>query len=149
MTVSRTLFKSERQNWATPESTFNQLDEEFRFDHDPCPEIIGGLHSMDGLGSDWGKRNFVNPPYSDIKRWMKKAVQEWHKGKLVVCLVPSRTDTIWWHEYAMFATEIRFIKGRLKFKGATNAAPFPSVILVYVPPEKKRVSKSRGGLVKG
>jgi phage N-6-adenine-methyltransferase len=66
-----------------------------------------------------------------IKDWMKKAYEESQKGCTVVCLVPSRTDTGWWHEYVMKADEIRFIRGRLKFGGSKNSAPFPSVIVIF------------------
>ena len=71
-----------------------------------------------------GGSSFVNPPYSAIKDWIAKDYQEWQKGKTVVFLIPSRTDTRWWHDYVMQATEIRFIKGRLKFGDAKNSAPF-------------------------
>jgi site-specific DNA-methyltransferase (adenine-specific) len=86
---------------------------------------------IDGLAIEWGTRNFVNPPYSQLKAWCKKAYEEWRKGKLVVMLIPSRTDTIAWHSYIMKADEIRFIKGRLKFGGSKNSAPFPSAIVIF------------------
>ena len=76
----------------------------------------------------------MNPPYGrEIGKWMKKAYQESKKGIIVVCLIPSRTDTKWWHEYAMKG-EIRFIKGRLYFTdqhGKTGTAPFPSAIVIF------------------
>jgi hypothetical protein len=78
------------------------------------------------------KKYFVNPPYGrEIGKWLKKGYLEWEKGKTVVFLVPSRTDTLWWHDFVMKATEIRFIKGRLKFDGQKNSAPFPSAIIVF------------------
>jgi site-specific DNA-methyltransferase (adenine-specific) len=107
------------------------LDREFQFDFDPCPANSGWWRS-DGLIDEWGQRSFCNPPYGNqIPRWISKAYEEYLKGKLVVLLIPSRTDTAWWHDYVMKATEIRFIRGRLKFKGATNSAPFPSCIVVF------------------
>ena len=78
-----------------------------------------------------GGVNFVNPPYSQIKAWCKKAYDEWQKGKTVVMLIPSRTDTAYWHDYIMKADEIRFIRGRLKFSGAKYNAPFPSAVIVF------------------
>lgn len=91
---------------------------------------------LDGLSSEWGKVNFVNPPYgNEIGKWIKKGYEEWQKGKTVVFLIPSRTDTRWWHEYVMKATEIRFIKGRLKFDDQKNPAPFPSAIVIFSPQE--------------
>ena len=73
----------------------------------------------------------MNPPYGrDIGKWMKKAFEESQKEATIVCLVPARTDTYWWHEYAMKG-EIRLIRGRLKFSNAQNGAPFPSAIVVF------------------
>ena len=80
-----------------------------------------------------GGATFCNPPYSEISVWVQKAVNEAKKGKTVVLLIPSRTDTKWWHEYIMKAQEIRFIKGRLKFGGSKNSAPFPSAVVVFNP----------------
>lgn len=94
---------------------------------DPCPPNT----LFNGLEIEWKERNFVNPPYSNIKEWSKKSYEESLKGKLVVMLIPSRTDTKWWHEYIMKAKEIRFIKGRLRFQGARYNAPFPSCIVIF------------------
>lgn len=75
----------------------------------------------------------MNPPYSQIADWIKKAYEESLKGVTVVCLIPSRTDTRYWHSYCMKASEIRFIKGRLKFSNNKNSAPFPSAIVIFRP----------------
>ena len=70
----------------------------------------------------------MNPPYGrEIGRWMKKASEA---SATVVCLVPARTDTAWWHDYAMQG-EIEFLRGRLKFGDSKNSAPFPSAIVVF------------------
>jgi len=122
------LFSSLTDEWNTPTSIYNQLDEEFHFDFDPCPSNS----SFDGLTVAWGKSNFVNPPYSQLAKWLKKGYEEWQQGRTVVFLIPSRTDTKAWHEYCMKANEIRFIKGRLKFGNATNSAPFPSAVIVFL-----------------
>lgn len=121
------LFSSQKQNWTTPERFYQELNKEFRFDFDPCPVDP----QFDGLSVDWKRSNFVNPPYNQIKQWLAKGYNEWKKGKTVVFLIPSRTDTQWWHEYVMQANEIRFIKGRLRFGGSKNSAPFPSAIIIY------------------
>jgi hypothetical protein len=124
---NRVMFSSTTDDWSTPKDVYRTLDAEFGFDFDPCP-----LHSsFDGLSMEWGWVNFVNPPYSKIKDWSRKAYEEWKKGKTVVMLVPSRTDTSYWHDYLMKATEIRFIRGRLKFGNSKNSAPFPSAIVVF------------------
>ena len=85
-------FTSARLNWKTPKEVYKALDEEFHFNHDPCPV----KPKVDGLTSEWKERNFVNPPYGrEIPKWVKKGYEEWQKGKLVVFLIPSRTDTRW------------------------------------------------------
>lgn len=124
-------FSSQRLDWRTPSHIYEKLNDEFNFDCDPCP-TVEGLHKKDMLGSSWGQRNFVNPPYgNEIPKWIKKGYEESKKGKLVVFLIPSRTDTSWWHEYILNADEIRFIKGRIKFEGAKYNAPFPSCIVIF------------------
>jgi site-specific DNA-methyltransferase (adenine-specific) len=131
-------FSSQRLDWQTPDEVFKVLDKEFEFMGDPCPPNYASL-GWDGLTDDWWSCNFVNPPYGrEIGKWLAKGYAEYQKGKTVVFLIPSRTDTKWWHDYVMKATEIRFIKGRLKFKGAENNAPFPSAIVVF------RALKDRG-----
>lgn len=119
-------FSSLSDDWKTPLSIYEKLNEEFQFNDDPCP--IGGV---EGLDREWGTSVFVNPPYSALGMWCKKAHQEHLKGKVVVMLIPSRTDTRAWHDYVMKAKEIRFIKGRLKFGDAKFNAPFPSAVVVF------------------
>jgi len=126
---------SERLDWRTPKAVYQVLDAEFSFDHDPCPTNP----TKDGLASEWGKSNYVNPPYGrEIPKWIEKGYKEHLKGKTVVFLVPSRTDTRWWHDYCMKADEIRFIKGRLRFDDQPNPAPFPSAIVVFRTNQRKR-----------
>ena len=121
-------FMSQRLDWQTPKAVYDTLDKEFHFDFDPCPHNP----TFNGLTCEWGKSNFVNPPYGrQITDWIVKGCAQYLQGKTVVFLIPSRTDTRWWHQYIMVhATEIRFIKGRLKFDGSKNSAPFPSAIVV-------------------
>ena len=124
-------FMSTRLDWNTPEWLYNKLDEEFDFDCDPSPPE-SELSKFDGLKDEWGNRNYCNPPYgNEIPKWIKKGYEEYKKGKLVVFLIPSRTDTRWWHDYIMKATEIRFIKGRLKFVGVKHPAPFPNMLVIF------------------
>lgn len=129
MSVKKNIhFSSLRQNWKTPNKFYEALNEEFNFDFDPCPTNP----KFNGLEVTWGKSNFVNPPYGNkIKLFVKKAYEEQLLGKTVVMLIPSRTDTIWWHEYCMKADEIRFIKGRLHFDDHKNPAPFPSCLIIF------------------
>lgn len=122
----RVHFSSITDNWSTPKEVYENLNKEFLFNFDPCP--LGGTN---GLNVDWGTSTFCNPPYSNIKEWIKYGYIQSLSKRTVVFLIPSRTDTRWWHEYVMKASEIRFIKGRLKFGNAKNSAPFPSCIVVF------------------
>ena len=121
-------------NWATPSGLFSALNAEFSFTLDPCPlNPEGGLplFGSDGLSVSWsGHRVYCNPPYSNIRPWLAKA----READVAVYLVPSRTGTRWWHEYAINADEIRFLRGRLKFGCSNTPAPFDSVVLVFRAP---------------
>jgi hypothetical protein len=128
--LNRGLFTSLRSDWKTPETLYRALDKEFHFDFDPCPV----KPNADGLEIEWGNTNFVNPPYGrQISKWIQKGFYESRKGKTVVFLVPSRTDTRWWHKFIMKADEIWFIEGRLRFSDQKNTAPFPSAIAIFRP----------------
>jgi hypothetical protein len=124
-------FSSARQNWKTPKAFYRALDSEFKFDFDPCPAKQRPF--IDGLSIEWGEISYCNPPYSECASWCKKAYEESLKGKTIVMLIPSRTDTRYWHDYVMKASEIRFIKGRLKFDDQKHNAPFPSAIVIFKP----------------
>ena len=126
--INKGLFSSASQHWATPKELYDALDAEFHFNDDPCP-----LNPIeDGLNREWGSRTYCNPPYGrEIGKWLLAAYSESLQGKTVVCLIPSRTDTRWWHDYVMKAQEIRFLKGRLKFGDSKNSAPFPSAVVVF------------------
>ena len=131
-------FSSKTDLWETPQDTFDQLAAEFGpFDLDVCATPENAKCSRfftqadDGLAQPWVGRCWMNPPYGrEIGRWMAKAVRSWGDGATVVCLVPARTDTAWWHDYAMQG-QIRFLRGRLKFGGHANSAPFPSAVVVF------------------
>ncbi len=133
------MFSSNDQTWETPQEFFNKLDKEFNFTLDPCcTEKTAKCKKYytpreNGLIQDWTNETvFMNPPYGrEISDWLKKAYEDSLKGSLVVCLIPSRTDTKYWHDYCMKASEIRFIKGRLKFGNSKNSAPFPSAIVIF------------------
>ena len=130
-------FSSESVEWSTPDDFFKKLDQEFNFTLDPCATVQNKkckkffTKEEDGLKQDWSKEIvFMNPPYGRvIKYWIKKAYEESLKGAVVVCLIPARTDTSYWHDYCMKGT-IRFIRGRLKFNNK-NSAPFPSAVVIF------------------
>lgn len=119
------MFSSANEHWATPPELYADLDKEFYFTFDPCPLRA----DFDGLAISWaGHRIYCNPPYGrGVDKWLAKASE----ADLAVYLLPARTDTKWWHDYAMKADEIRFLRGRLKFGGNPNPAPFPSVLVIF------------------
>jgi len=139
--TKKVMFSSKDMSWETPQKLFDKLNEEFSFDLDPCASTDNAkcknffTEDDDGLAQEWGpnKSIFVNPPYGKaIKSWVKKAYDESRKEKTtVVMLIPSRTDTSYWHEYCMKAAEIYFIKGRIKFSDSSMSAPFPSAVVVF------------------
>lgn len=131
-------FSSKKHDWPTPPEVFDPLNEEFRFTIDVCATPENAKCSRyfteedDGLSRPWGGEVcWMNPPYGRaISQWMKKAKEESEAGATVVCLVPARTDTRWWHDYAAHG-EIRFLKGRVRFLGGRYKAPFPSAIVIF------------------
>ena len=141
-TKADAAFSSASNEWAPPQDLFDKLDAEFGFELDPCATSENAkcdrffTREDDGLWQPWeGRRVFMNPPYGKtIGQWMYKAYSESQNGALVVCLVPARTDTAWWHDYAMKG-EIRYLRGRLYFENKDKAgrAPFPSAIVVFRP----------------
>lgn len=135
------LFTSAADDWGTPRKLFEELDREFGFTVDVCANEhnykVENYYSLeqDGLAQVWDGVVWMNPPYGrTIKAWMQKAYEAWQGGAVVVCLVPARTDTAWWHDYAIKAPEIRFLRGRVKFEKPglkSDAAPFPSAIVIF------------------
>ena len=134
-------FSSEKDDWETPQDLFDLLNSEFHFTLDVCATDSSAkcdryfTPKESALKLDWNYRNdncWMNPPYGrQIGHWLAKAHATAHEGGLVVCLIPARTDTIWWWDYCTLADEIRFLKGRLKFSGTTVSAPFPSAVIVF------------------
>jgi len=161
------VFSSNSDEWKTPDEVFKTLDAEFHFDYDAacipenCKTNYGIFRDeMNALETAWtwlplpvgcARKFFLNPPYSKIGAFMKKAYEESLKGAIVVCLIPSRTDTRYWHDYVMKAHEIRFIIGRVSFYGRIKdpgqpkdtpkdkikytmgwaPAPFPSCVVIF------------------
>ncbi|MFZ7905771.1 DNA N-6-adenine-methyltransferase [Staphylococcus hominis] len=134
-------YSSKSNEWATPQNLFDELNDEFNFTLDPCATDENAKCSKyftiedDGLSKDWANDVvFMNPPYGrEIKQWIKKAYEESLNGATVVCLIPARTDTTYWHDFIFDkANDIRFLRGRLKFGNSKNSAPFPSAIVVYL-----------------
>lgn len=144
--VDQALFSTAKNGgtdiWGTPDHVFKAAELLFgRCDLDVCASAENTKckkfysEQDDGLSKNWSKdakRNcWMNPPYSEIDIWMKKAIQESRKGASVICLVPARTDTDWWHRYTMKADDVIFLRGRIKFGCGKNSAPFPSALIYF------------------
>lgn len=141
------MFSSKTDLWETPQALFDELNKEFGFELDACaikenakcdryftPEI-------DGLKQEWSGTVWCNPPYGrQIGKWVKKAAES---NATVVMLVPSRTDTAWFHDYIYGKAEIRFIRKRLRFGGSKENAPFPSMVVVFRNSEQKERKQKR------
>lgn len=131
-------FSSRSDDWATPQDFFDRLDAIFEFTPDPCADAKNAkcarffTRADDGLTQCWdGERVFMNPPYGrEIGPWVKKASEA---RALVVCLLPARTDTRWWHDYVVEGGgHVIFLKGRLRFGDGEAPAPFPSAVIIYI-----------------
>jgi len=134
------MYTFKTPEWFTPQPLFDELNAEFRFTLDPCATTENAkckkffTQEQDGLAQDWsGERVFCNPPYGrTIGKWVEKLATG--GAKLAVALLPSRTDTRWFHDHIWGKAEIRFVKGRIYFDSAESArspAPFPSMIVIY------------------
>lgn len=135
MNINKGLFTSTTDLWETPQSFFDQLNNEFGFDLDVCalPENAKCdryyTSDDDGLKQKWSGVCWCNPPYGrQIGKWVEKAYKA---DCTVVMLLPARTDTAWFHDYIYGKAEICFVRGRLKFGGAKWNAPFPCMVVVY------------------
>lgn len=138
MTIASALFSSAKAEWETPPVLFQLLNREFSFTLDVCATPANRkcakyfTPKQDGLRQCWSGACWMNPPYGrTIGVWVQKAHQESQGGATVVSLLPSRTDTAWWQDHVMKAREIRLLRGRLTFVGATAPAPFPSAIAIF------------------
>lgn len=130
-----------RRSGLPPQDFFQKLDDEFHFELDVCSTHENAkckthfTEEDDGLSREWKGVCWMNPPYGRvIGSWIKKAYESSLDGATVVCLIPSRTDTSYWHDYVMKG-EIRFVRGRLKFGDGKGSAPFPSAIVIFRPKE--------------
>jgi phage N-6-adenine-methyltransferase len=133
--INNALYSSATDDWATPQAFFDEWNSYFDFDLDACADDHNAkcanyyTKEDDALKQPWSGRVWMNPPYGrEIEQWMHKAYN--CGAEVVVCLVPARTDTKWWHNYAKKG-DVFFLKGRLKFGKATTSAPFPSAIVVF------------------
>lgn len=147
--MNQVHYSSSSTEWETPQYLFDPLNKSFNFTLDVCATANNTkckkffTKEDDGLSQNWGTETcWMNPPYGkEIRHWIKKAYEASKIGATVVCLLPSRTDTHWWHQYCMQA-EVILIKGRIQFLKRyieksgeaflmNTSAPFPSAIVVF------------------
>lgn len=131
------MFSSNTDLCSTPKDFFDKLDQEFHFTLDPCATSDNAkcekyyTKEQDGLQQEWRGTVFCNPPYGrELPKWIKKCHDE-STHSTVVMLIPARTDTKAFHDYIYGQSEIRFVRGRLKFGNSKNSAPFPSMVVVF------------------
>jgi hypothetical protein len=138
----------------TPEDLKAYIYEKWQIDHDPCPTTFSVESAQnvpdkertvpDALKSEWGQRNFVNPPFSKIKPFFKKSIKESKKGKLSIFLVPARTGSKYWSKNVFpYASRIMFLRGGIKFQQYQKNSPF-HLALIEIPPnaEEKETATS-------
>lgn len=132
------MFSSKTDLWATPKEYFEKVNNEFFLNLDVCANKENAkcerffTEEDNGLSQEWNGRVWMNPPYGrTIGKWVEKAFINRNNCDVIVCLLPARTDTKWFHDYIYGVAEVRFIKGRLKFGDAKNSAPFPSMLIIY------------------
>ena len=127
--------------WETPTWVFTKLNERFHFDVDVCASasnwkvLVHFTKEDDALCCEWHGCIWMNPPYDQTTKWLAKALQEVASRRCtVVALLPVRSDSRWWHSYVVgHASELMFVKGRLRFKQQTEKgyAPFASCVVVF------------------
>lgn len=143
----KVLFSHKSDSWATPQHIFDKLNSQYNFTLDPASDDVNAkctkhyTEQQNGLAQSWnGETVFINPPYSKTYEWVRKAYHEVANGNTtVIMLLPARTDTKWFHEFCLdpiLVKSVTFIKGRLKFGGQKNSAPFPSMIVEFCNPKK-------------
>jgi site-specific DNA-methyltransferase (adenine-specific) len=140
--ITEGMFTSRTDEWSTPVDFWRRLDAEFHFELDPASTHENALcvrhytEAENGLAQSWHPFGpvWLNPPFGrTLGLWVEKAYRESERGATVVALLPARPDTRWFHAWCWSAAEIRLVKGRLKFGGAANSAPFPTMVVVWAP----------------
>src|SRR5262245_55128446 len=146
--ASQTASLSVSDEWVTPQALFDALNAEFDFTLDPCSTHANHkcpryyTKAEDGLKQDWRDHTvFMNPPFRHIGQWLQKAHAAARAGATVVCLVPARTDSQWWHRHAMKG-EIRLLRGRVRFTAGSLTVAIPTAVVIFRPPGHAIVSAS-------
>jgi site-specific DNA-methyltransferase (adenine-specific) len=136
------LFSKDIQTYSTPQELFDWVDSVFHFTVDVCADKSNHKCSkyyndeMNGLLQSWSNEVvWCNPPYSESKLWVLQGINEIKNNdcETAVYLIPARVGTKLWHEIIAPETSkiIIFLKGRLKFSGNKDSAPFPSALVIF------------------
>lgn len=149
--INNSMFTSNKEDWETPQELFEELNKEFNFEIDVAASDENAklpkyyTKKKNALNEVWEGNVFCNPPYGkQLAKWVKKAHDEYERdqNRVIVLLIPARTDTSYWHDYIFGKAIIRFLRGRLKFEvsgqAAINAAPFPSAVIIFMNKEEQR-----------
>lgn len=143
--INRAMMTSKTCEWETPQAFFDALNSKYFFETDvyatagnaKCAHYY--TREQDGLAQEWSGVCWMNPPYGrEIGKWVRKAYESSMRGATVVCLLPARTDTAWWHDFCLPHGKITYVRGRLRFGGAKDSAPFPSAIVVFENKKEKK-----------
>jgi len=139
--MNRILFSSAKEEWSTPIALFDRLNGIFHFTLDAAANSENTkcfryyTKTENGLCNPWAPGPvWCNPPYGRaISEWVQKAANEVQNGVCTVMLLPARTDTKWMHKYILNNpdAEVEFLRGRLRFSGSKNSAPFPSMLVYF------------------
>jgi site-specific DNA-methyltransferase (adenine-specific) len=140
MKGQETLFSHKSDDYITPKWLIDEVSQYYELVLDACTTEDNPLNlpkyyteKEDGLKKPWKTWTWCNPPYSQAGLWVEKAFKEWKKGHRSILLLPARTDTKWFHKWIYDnGPQYRFLKGRLKFEGMDNSAPFPSMLVIFI-----------------
>ena len=124
-----------RDLFQTPKFVFNWYNKQYKFTCDVAAsfrntfipyshfgEQVDGAF-IDALEQGWGKVNWCNPPYSNVRPWVDKAIVEASKGNTTVMLVPADTSVAWFREAFNKCSVCEFISGRISFINAETGKP--------------------------
>lgn len=144
--VGRHGFGAKNDDVETPARMYDEWNKEFGFTFDPCP-FKHDIEEWDGLKRDWGEVNFVNPPFSDIKSWAKKGIEELKKGKKSVFLIPARfKSNYFFDDIARYASEIRLLR-KFAFVGHTKPPPCSCMLVTFDPAYERWRNEETGSFV--
>lgn len=140
--INKVHFSNKSDEWETPQTLFDRLNSIHHFNLDVAASeqnakcYVYFTKEDNALKCRWLTKAvkticWCNPPYSELKLWIKKAYEESLKGSKIVMLIPARTDTKAWHDYIFPYAKVEFLKGRLKFSNSSNSAPFPSAVVIF------------------